>query len=389
MTFQLQSQQFLISLYLKSRNNLPDGYDADFIARLSGLDQKQSKNVQVYLSDKGYIKRGMYKQDPNVYLTASGIDQAESGFKEKDVRFLKFDNIRALPATARAVAQFIFFYSITDEKGNFKTHQMQVTVSDVVCINWGYPFWSQNPKHDYPDLIKILSQYVLERVSEKLKEGTLSEQEELVIMSSNYPAKPDYDPVNLADPLEGEYAIVLPAKGIIQQIKENQLAALIIQTRDNINAIFSDAHKARLLKLDEERNLLDFFKQVGSEEEFVHRIASLAQVSRNLNVEALRRLTGIQDGEVKSVQLLTAYLQKINRPAPGITDTLLNIGRIRQGYPVHSDISKVITGLKYFSLAYPLTDYAMAWETILQGYANALTTLFQILVEAYIDKKEG
>lgn len=390
MTLKEQSNKFLNGLYLKSRGNISEGFSVNVVTKLAGLDNVKSGNVQEYLIGKGLINPPSYKGDPNVYLTAMGIDQAESDFDGKYVRFFKFLEVRALPnTTGMAVAQFSFFYSLTDGNGKALTHHMLVTISDVLCLNWGYPFWSSNPDKDYQDLIKILSQYVKDRVTEKLREGTLTEKEELLMMSTSYPTTPDYDPRELVDPADAEYVIKLGDKTIAQEIKENRLAAAIIETRDNINAIYSSRNKVKLLKLDEERNLLDFFKHTSTEEEFVHRMASLAQVSRNLNMDSLRKLTGITDTEVKSVQLLKNFLEQQGKANLLVTDTLLNIGRVRQGYPVHSDISNVIKGLSYFSISYPVLDYGQAWETILQRYSEALKALFQTLLELYYDEKHG
>jgi hypothetical protein len=387
MTLKEQSKQFITGLYLKSRSNLSGGFNAALVAKLSGLDRDAAENVQEYLHGKGLIKLSNYKGDPNVYLTANGVDQAESAFEGKEIRFMKFEQARHVPnSTGRAVAQFVFFYTITDENGQSSRYRMLVTISDVLCLNWGYPFWSSNPSEDFPGLIKILSQYVKDRVIEKLKEGTLSESEELLMMSTSYPEKPDYDPENVVDPIDAEYVIQLGNKSIGQEIKDNKLAAAIIETRDAINAIFDAKNNAKLLKLDEERNLLDFFKHASTEEEFVHRMASLAQVSRNLNLVKLRELTGTQDNEIRSVQLLKIFLEQNGKSNPLVTETLLNIGRIRQGYPIHSDISKVIEGLRHFSLDYPVADYNLAWEVILNRYADALKALLQILLDLYYTK---
>ncbi|MCD8742231.1 hypothetical protein LT679_16590 [Mucilaginibacter roseus] len=384
MNLQKLSNDFLNNLYLKSKNNYSEGYDATQINQLTGINQTESKNVQTYLNSKHLIELGKYKNDFNIYITSDGIDHLLKLKENKILNIIRFYNVVHVPSGGRAAAQFLYYYNIIDESDNVKYYKIMVIISDVLCINWGYPFWSQNPDRDYPNLIKILLQYAKDRIIEKLKEGTLEEFEELLMLSTGYPHSPPYNPENLVTTEQAEYEIEIGQKSISQEIKENKLAASIIETRDVVNAVFYNKHKAKLLMLNEERNLLDFFKPANTEEEFSHRIASFGEVSRNLNIDILRKITGVTDSQQKSIQLLNLFFEQNSINGNKIVETLKQIGRIRQGYPVHTDITGVIAGLAYFKINYPIQSYEDAWLILLNEYLVTLKLLYKILGNLYL-----
>ena len=169
-------------------------------------------------------------------------------------------------------------------------------------------------------------------------------------------------------------------------VNENKLTASIITARDNINDIFYKKHKTKLLLLNEERNLLDFFQNANTVEEFSHRVASLGQVSQHLNIEILRSITKETNKEIKSIQLLDKFLTSLGKQSKEISETLKNLNRVRQGYPIHTDLSGNIDALGYFGINYPIKDYDSAWQTLLNSYYVALDKLRQILIDVYLKR---
>lgn len=378
------SDRFLNNLFLKTRSDISLGYDETQIYKLAGIDSADSKNIRTYLISKDLIKVDNYNHS-NILITANGVDHVLKLRENKNYNTIRFKEVRHIPSTGRAAAHFLFYYETFDENKNSQFNRIMVIISDVLCINWGYPFWSYNPERDYPNLIKILLQYAKDWIIEKLKVGTLNEYEELLMLSTNYPLKPPFDPDNLPVTEQAEFEIEIGSKNISQEIEENKLAASIIETRDNINAIFYSKHKAKLLLLNEERNLLDFFKQANTEEEFSHRIASFGEVSRNLNIEILRKLTYTTDNQLKSIQLLKLFLEQNNVVGDSITETLKHIGRVRQGYPAHTDMTGVISALDFFKLSYPIQNYEKAWLILLNSYLAELKQLYKILSDLYLN----
>lgn len=376
------ADKYLNTLYRKSADNFDNGYSEKVIAKLIGLDRTQSHNVMKYLAEKSLVdtKNGF---GDNIKLTASGIDRAVQLRENKIFKTIKFKGVRYLPSSRDAI-EFLYFYDLIDEEGKSEPKTIKVSISGSLCIGWGFQIWSMQPDKDYPNLIKMLLQVGKDKIIEKLKEGTLTNNEELMLLTSTHTNSPPYNPDNLIEPENAEYEIEVGEKMLSEEIKENKLAAAIIESRDTINAIFHSKNGEKLLQLNEERNLLDFFKTAKTEEEFSHRISSLGEVSRNMNVKILRKLTNETDTKLGSVALLDKLLTSLGRQDKSTTEILRNIGRIRQGYPVHTDITGVIQGCKYFELKYPVEDYESTWTALLNFYLTSLKQLYEIFADKYL-----
>jgi predicted transcriptional regulator len=376
------SNKYLNILYLKSKDDYGNGFNSKTIAKLLGLESSQAHNVMKYLSDKGLIDATSGFAE-NIKLTASGIDAAIKNREKRIFKIIKFKGVSYLPSSRDAI-EFLYYYDLIEEGGKTQPKTIKIGISGSLSIGWGFQIWSMQPDKDYPKLMKILLQIGKDKIVEKVKEGTLNDNEELILLTTTHPNTPPYNADNLIEPENAEYEIEVGQKMLSEEIKENKLAASIIETRDRINAIFNFKYGSKLLLLNEERNLLDFFKIASTEEEFYHRLASLAQVSRNMDVAILRKLSGERDTKIGSVGLLDKFLQSINKPDKTITDILRQIGRIRQGYPVHTDIADVVQGYKYFGLNYPISDYEGTWTTLLKYYLTSLTIFYEILADTYL-----
>lgn len=370
--------KYLNALFLKSKDDFRNGYSGKLIAKLIGIDRTTAQNALHYLSGKNLIDTKNGYGD-NISLTHQGIDYVQDHRKGKTFKVVKFKEAQYIPPASRLVFGFLYWYSVINEDKTVEDKSIGVFASDVLSMIWQLPF-DQQPK----DAEKILLQFAKDTVTEKLKEGTLNEQEEIVLMTATQPQICPYNPENLIDTEFAEYEVETGNKLLMEEIKENKLAASIIELRDRINAVFATKHKENLLLLNQERNLLDFFKTATTEEEFSFRLLSLGQVSRYMNVDVLRKLTNEQNTQLGSVALLENFLTSINKPNKTVTDTLRQIGRIRQGYPAHEDIPDVIKGYKYFGLKYPVKNFGEAWTTLLNHYLNALKELYNILADTYL-----
>lgn len=293
---------------------------------------------------------------------------------------IKFERAIYIPPTNRLQYGYAYVYELIHENGFQEKKVIRVFASDVLSVIWQLDFSSSSR-----DAEKLLLQFAKQQIIEKYKEGTLSDNEEVVLLTSTQPSNRPFDPhiLNLTE--NEQFKIKQDTKSLLEELNENQLAAAIIERRDIINALFASKHKEKLLLLTQERNLLDFFKDAKNEEEYSHRISSLGQVSRHLNIDILRSLTSETDKSVGSVALLDKFLISLNKPSKAISDTLKHIGYIRKGYPVHLDIPDVIKGYKYFKLPYPVKDYSETWKFLLKSYLDSLNSLFDILVETYTD----
>jgi hypothetical protein len=370
--------KYLNALFFKSKNDYTNGFNEVKLCRLINISVEESTNLRNYLTQKGLLEEQRYDNDESIILTADGLDYCLENRANKIVKVIQFTHSKYVAPTGRTASDFVYYYNIIDDNSVDGPKTITVSISWILITSWGY---------ELNDLEKILLQIAKDKISKKLKEGTLNDFEEVMLLSNNSPTVSPYEPKNLPEANEAEYEVEMGKMPLNQEVIENKLAASIIELRDIINAIFYNQNKQKLLLLNEERNLLDFFKPALNEEEYSNRVASLGQISRHINVEILRKLTSETDKNVKSVQLLEKFLTQIGGSNNNICDTLKYLGRIRQGYPIHTDIAGVIEGLKQFNLKYPIEDYENTWQVLLNSYLNALKDLYKIFSEKYLTEQ--
>jgi hypothetical protein len=168
------------------------------------------------------------------------------------------------------------------------------------------------------------------------------------------------------------------------------LCATIIEACDNINAVYHHKYNEKLVLLREERDLLQFFQDCESAEEFSCRISSLRNAATNLNVDSLRKVTGITDSKVQSIGLLEGYLIGIQGFQAEIIQPLKELNRLRQGYPVHGDrAAGVLDALAYFGISYPASDFSAAWRLLLQRYRETLQQILELTQEDVFPSQGG
>ncbi|MEP6465993.1 MAG: hypothetical protein ABJB05_06790 [Parafilimonas sp.] len=367
---------YLKALYLKSKNDLRSGYSEKLIAKLIGLSRTDAQNVLHYLAAK-YIdtKNGFGN---NISLTNEGIDYVLKLHKAKKLKTIKFKKADYLPPASRLVFGFLYWYDLVNEDGTVQFKTIAAFASDVLTMIWGLTWDGKGPL----DAEKILLQFAKDKIIEKVKEETLNDQEELTLMTSTQPAKCPYNAENLIETKYAEFEIEfeVETKSLTEEIMDGKLAISIIETRDEINAVFREKFGDNLLLLNQERNIVDFFKTATSFEEFAVRTSSLAEISRNLNVSFLRKTTNDKSEPAKlSVELLEMFANQ-KMLSTEIIEVLRNFGRIRQGYPNHMDNPRVIKSLQYFNISYPVRDFEGSWTTLLTYYLNALKTFFNDLL---------
>jgi hypothetical protein len=369
--------KYLDTLFFKSRTDYLKGFDENKLWQLIGLDIELSQNLKNYLTNKGLIEKSRYKGDERVILTTEGFDYCLERREKKRFKTIRFTSSRYLPPTGRTTLDFAYYYDLIDENGIIENKTIIVSISFILSAGWGYQI---------KDLEKILLHIAKDKLIEKIKEGTLTDFEEVMLLTNNAPSTSPYDPQKIVDISDAEFEVELEEQPLSERVAENKLAASIIEMRDIINAVFYEKHKQKLLLLNEERNLLDFFKPAYTEEEFSHRIASLGEISRNLNLDILRKVTAETDTSLKSIQLLDKLLTHLGISDKNIPNTLKYLGRIRQGYPIHTDIAGVIEGLRHFEITYPIQNYEAAWQILLENYLTSLKELYKILSEKYLSK---
>jgi len=283
--------------------------------------------------------------------------------------------------SGREITEYIFPFRIVDseligrpdEISESSHYTIKVVVSRTLASCWGF---NDDQQH------RVMFEYGKRHVIQKLKDGTLRENEELDLHTANVELPCPFDPALIENPINAVVELKTSKKKIMEDSKLLQIASAIIDTRDNINAIFNQKNKDKLIVLSEERDLLQFFRDAESYEDFFFRLCALANAATKMNIECLRRLTQVQDKQIKSIQLLEIYLKNNGILNPQIIETLRNINKIRQGYPVHSDRAKgVLEAHKYFVIEYPVRDFSFGWKKLLMSYLQALQQLLEALKE--------
>jgi hypothetical protein len=382
MDIRLKSQEFLHLLYFKTKNDFGSPVAVDNFTEHLQIDTTQNTNVLEYLEQKGFV------QTSNIgytKLTSMGIDHILVKRENKNYVQIKFESYKYLDSSRDAI-EYLFLYTIGENDQNVESKNIKVSISGTLAMYWGFNIWSGNHNSDYRELVKIFIHLAKNKIEEKYKEGSLLDNEEIMYLSNHEIQKPVVNKRSNQIETEFEFEISSFTPLLAEEIQENKLAAAIIETRDIINSLFYNLAKTKILLLDEERNLLDFFKQANSEEEYSHRLASLGQVSRNLNIDILRRLTQQTDTKIGSIVLLEMYFTSLGHTSQNITTVLKKIGRIRQGYPIHTDKANVIDSYNFFKIAYPVTEYSKTWIKLLEHYLTALQEFKEILDKQYFEK---
>ena len=247
-------------------------------------------------------------------------------------------------------------------------HTIHVGISGSLIADWNY---------SDDELVKVLFEFGKRHISEKIKDRILTERESIELNSTNTQTEQPFIPSRIKNSIGANVLINLPDKANLSITNEITLAAKIIDTRDNINALFKNSHKDNLLQLHQERNLLELFRSTSSQEEFVYRLTSLANLATSLNNDVLRKITDIQDTKIKSIGLLEEYLKKEQfEDSDRAILVLRQINKLRQCYPVHGDqVQGVIEAYKFFNIEYPVTDFSDAWKVLLLNYFEALNLI--------------
>jgi hypothetical protein len=251
-------------------------------------------------------------------------------------------------------------------------HRIKITLTHFALIGWGFVDNLTTDK-----LIKITFPFAVRFISERIKDGTLKEFEEIIIRREDNFFPYPFD-ISKIDKIEG-YEIEFSGEkvDIGKRIQTNLLADTIIGLRDNINALIYYKNKDILLKLVEERNILNLFRAIDNQEQFSYAIATLGNLVNDLNVDFLRKITGNTDKDIKSFGLLEQFLTMVDNTQNESLETFKTLNRIRQGFPIHTDKTEIIKNLKKIGIDYPIENHNDAWLILIEKYKNGLIDLLK------------
>jgi hypothetical protein len=261
-----------------------------------------------------------------------------------------------------------------EEKSETKKHYIKVGITGRMDASW-------RAKDKNFNLLKVLYEYGKRHIIQKLKDHTLQRDEELIVLSTTHPDNCPFESDKIIGPNSNPITIEIPDIPIMRNEEFTELAALIIDTRDNINTLFHKLHNAKLFFIDQERDLLQLFRNAQTPEEFIFRVTALRNIITNINDKILLGIVQDNQNDNKSINLFERYLkiEFANSYEDTVIKTYRHINRLRMSYPIHSDqVHGIIDALKYFGLVYPIDDFTKAWKTILTYYKKSLETLLEL-----------
>lgn len=284
--------------------------------------------------------------------------------------------------TTRDAFEVSYAYQLIEEKYfnqpeqdfYIRNYRLKVGITGRMDAAW-------RAKDENFNLMKVLFEFGKRHVIQKLKDQTLQENEELIISSTTYPDKCPFDSSKLDYPNDKWIEIKLENKPIMKEKEFSELAAFIIDARDNINTLFHKLHKDKLFLLDQERDLLQLFRNAKSPEEFTYRVTALRNIIINLNVTKLIELVNDNQTDIQSINIFERHLKKEfpNDYDESVIKIFRHINRLRMSYPIHSDqVEGILEALKYFGLVYPINDFTKAWKIILTYYKKSLEVLLEL-----------
>jgi hypothetical protein len=242
----------------------------------------------------------------------------------------------------------------------------------------GIRFWGQTSNAPVEDASASAASTIITDIASR---GALSELEPIQLNTYTASRQPPTAPRATAGAL-----IPIPERPepIPQPERFSILSEDISELRDQINTLTKALIGGRLLELPQERAILDIYKSAETQEEFRHRVQSLAGICVAINKSVVGNTLGKQStADVGSISLLQEYLEKVagTESASNVCNVLKNINELRKGYPAHGDnTDKFLYAHDFFGLTYPIEDYPTAWDAILGAYLRAMKALLDVLV---------
>ncbi|MFZ1517695.1 MAG: hypothetical protein WAU11_02915 [Ignavibacteriaceae bacterium] len=282
--------------------------------------------------------------------------------------------------TARDGSEYHYRFSLVDtsligmpeENYYISSHKIRVFISGRMEAAW----IAKQPNIDF---IKVCYEYAKRELIQKIKDGSIQENQELEIMSTNFPNECPFQSDRIVSKI-GTYTDFEVEGKITEDASLLQIASTIIDTRDFINAIMKERHNKKLFLFSEERDLLQLLRSANSIEDFTYRIGALKSFVTNMDEELLRELTQNQDQNTRSITLLQNYLQQVDDNSEVIIKTFRSINRLRQMYPIHGDnVDGVQEAHRFFGINYPIVNFSDAWKNVLIFYRDALQRILEII----------
>ncbi len=284
---------------------------------------------------------------------------------------IRFGTYKQLPVT-RAGLDFLFDFTAVDSKYLGAPEEFRMVEPYHLVVGISYTLQSMWGLQGLP-LVKTLFELGRRHLVEKVKDGTLTSMVELQLATSNATNQAPFDTSRIPNPEGVEVTVPIEEPNLSDNREGLQVGGRIVDTLDNINAVFHDRFGHLLFVPQEFRATLELVRPANNKEEYIVRVISLAQLIDRLNQSELRKLTDENDCQVKSISLLEGFMKSLGgKPEPAIP-ILRSLVRLRVAYPVHTDTADgVREAHKFLGIGYPVSDFRAAWLTLLNQFLKAL-----------------
>lgn len=364
-------ERYLATLYLKTKAHLESGYNSKTIACLSGIPTDEASGVIYQLMEEEYIKKAGAADQ--VAVTGKGIKYARQILKTHATTTIKFTHARYIPPGSKAANGFMYYYELAMPGKPVVNHVIAASASDLVEQQLQLSFEKGLSGE------RLLLLYARDRIIEKLRDGSLSANEDFIILTKDIPNLPAYSMNDTISTEEAEFMLFESTASEETAIAPHQVPDLILQTRNAINLLFKNKYKEELLLFLQPENVGDFFKDATTKEEFNARVISLGATAGEMNIELLRTITGITDTKFKSIYLLNNYLESLRADTDAIIIPLKHLVTIRNGYPAHKDKLETLNAYAQLGVDHPVIKYSESWKKILSQYLTALQKLKELI----------
>jgi hypothetical protein len=364
-----QKDKFLTTLFFKLKPNWNSTCRPNIIGASIGLNIADLQTlINLLVSDRLV---GYFEKSNEITLTDNGVQYILNLLKHTRVIVLHFESAHYLPPASKMIFGYRFIYEI-DNGESVDHNTIDVFVSDLVAMQWGLQF-VQNGNAE-----KILLLLAKDRIIEKVKEGSLNEYEELIMMLKDVPVERPFSTDQYLEVSNALFVVEIATKPLSEVMNNSPRATSIIETIDHINALFQYLEKDDLLVIHQVRDILCFFKEVKTQDEFVSAIASLFNIVGCINVKKLRALLSDPNNKDHSITLLEKYLTSQSMNCVEVVKVFRAIGKIRKGFPIHID-RDIVQGCHDLGLEYPIEDYESSWILILSHYQAAISKIKNFL----------
>lgn len=301
----------------------------------------------------------------------------------KDLQLI-LSNSQRLPSSANYHEAF-YCFRITDKEyiGTTYDDQKSRNVSVKVRISTELiADWELNEE----DIYKVLFQKAIDFITENIEDDSLKQSNEIVMLTTNSPDVCPYIIEKIPKGRDFQKDIHIEGEPIFNNSHEVEVGSQIVTTRDEINAIFKQKYKTKLLALLNERDLIQLFKPATETDLFRIRLFGLSNLISEIVYQPLLVHIGSsklnEEEKKQSITVFRVFLEH-NYPKEKDVDEIVNVFRnikkLRNGYPAHKDSKELLDAHKYFNLEYPIRNSNEAWNSLLSYYSTALDKLLNIL----------